>query len=128
MLALRLLHIGSEPLWLPRRVCAPKERQVGQGVGEFLRRDRGVGKHACAGMSFPDCTRALFVSLQMQCLRISQIDRLRTELLNERGSVGCELRPLVLVPIDTMAVVAHPFPVENLFATPGITSRLSALG
>jgi len=46
--------------------CAftPEESQVSQGVSEFLRRYRGVGKHACAGMSFPDCMRALLVSLQ----------------------------------------------------------------
>src|SRR5689334_221762 len=44
-------------LWMQGSVlgflkCAftPEESQVSQGVGEFLRRHRGVGKHACAGM------------------------------------------------------------------------------
>ncbi len=78
-------------LW---RAFAPEEREVGQSVNELLSRHRGVGKHACARVSFPDCTRALLVGLQMQHLRISQIDRLRIELRDERGGVGRELRQI----------------------------------
>ena len=110
------------------RTLSPEEREVGQRVGELLIRHPCVRKHACARVSFPDCMRALLVSLEMQRLRASQIDRWRIELSDERGGVGCELRLLLHVPIHAMAVVTHALPVKDCSAPLGIAYRLCALG
>ena len=113
-------------LFALRRSLASEQREVGQGVGELLSRHRGVGKHACA--EWPSrIARALLVSLQVQYLQISQIDRCRIELSDERGGIGCELRSLVLVPITAMAVVAQALSVEDRPALLGIACRLCVL-
>ena len=70
-------------------------------------------KHPCARMAFPDCTCALSVGLEILRLRISQISRWRIKLSDERSGVGCELRSVILVPINAMAVVAPPFPLKT---------------
>ena len=63
----------------------------------------------------------------MQYFLISQIDRWRIELSDERGGVGCELGLLVLAPINAMAVVAQALPIEDRPALLGIACRLCAL-
>ena len=54
-----------------------------------------------------------FVGGQSERLPIPEVGWLRIELLDERSGVGFELRPLVLVPITAMAVVADALPVED---------------
>ena len=105
---------------------APEEREVGQGVGELLIRHPRVWKHPCARVSFPDCTRALLVSLEVQHLRISQIYRWRIELSDERGGVGCELRSLGLVPITAMALMGIRTNDRNSQPTP-LRSSLNSI-
>jgi hypothetical protein len=55
--------------WMPEsslgfRKCAftPQECEIGQSVCELLSRHPGIWKHPRAGVSFPDCMRALLVS------------------------------------------------------------------
>jgi len=43
----------------------PEKSQVRQCVGEFLIGHGCIREHACARVSFPNCTRALLVSFQI---------------------------------------------------------------
>ena len=128
-----LLYSGSKgdhstgvglSLW---RALAPEKSEVGERVGEFLSRHRGVGEHACAGMAFADGVESGFIGGQSKRLPIPEVGRWRVELSDERSGVGCKLRSLVLVPVDAMAVVAHTRPVEDCSAPFGIACFLCAL-
>ena len=113
--------------WFLWGAFSSEEREVGQGVGEILSRHRSVGEHACTGMAFADGVEPGFVGGQSERLPIPEVGWWWIELIDERGGVGCELRSLVLVPINAMAVVAHALPVENRPAPLGIPLGLRAL-
>ena len=57
-----------------------------------------------------------------------QVFYLSERIEGNHAEVRTEVRSLVLVPIDSIAVVARPFHVENRSALIGIACGLCALG